>query len=89
MARKDLGEHPADYASNKILPQLMSDWGSGYPVQQLVNAMPGAARGTQMGNLQQSVQGQQVGGQSNGGQGATPFGSPQMNQPAMPNLTPQ
>lgn len=87
-----LGEHPADYVSNNVLPQMMASWGSGYPVPGLVpkqqqqqqqgqpqaGGMQGAPGGTPMQAMQQSIQGQANGGASNGGQGATPFTSPQM-----------
>lgn len=79
-----LGIHPSDFASSKILPQLMGSWGTGYLGQNLITPNLGGARGNAMGNMQQSPIGQLNGGQSNGGQGQTPFGSPQMQ-----NLVPQ
>jgi hypothetical protein len=80
---ESMGEHPADYSSSKVLPQLMSQWGVGYPQPNLIpQAQPvtaGSARGNPMGNMQQAQQGQMFGAQSNGGQGASAMSSPLIN----------
>lgn len=75
-----LGEHPADYTSNKVLPQMLGTWGTGYPVPSLVPQNNAAERGGAVGNMAQSPVGQAFGGQSNGGQGASPMTGPMMNQ---------
>lgn len=66
------GEHPADYASNQVLPQLLNQQGRGA----YTNAMSGQGiglqetqRGTATGDQMQALQGMMRGGESMGGFG--------------------
>lgn len=70
-----LGVHPADLASDKVLPQIMAAWGDSYKIpDELMTALRGAGKtGNQTGNLMQSDRGIATGGTGN--QGAPVFGS--------------
>lgn len=62
------GEHPADYTSDKVLPQLMSSWGQEMNFKMPVPGEGGdptkqGAAGPQTGNLNQSVTGTRFGQQ--------------------------
>lgn len=57
-------EHPQDYFSDSVLPNVLSAWGN------TPTAAPSAREmqtGTQTGNIMQSMRGTTFGGQSNGG----------------------
>lgn len=63
-------EHIANFASEKMMPQLMSTWGQEYKLPpSYVEAMTQGkvGGGEQTGNLNQSTVGARFGGQSNGG----------------------
>jgi hypothetical protein len=66
-------ESVANFASDKMLPQMMAAWGQEFKLpdlykQMLVGSGPGGpAQGAQTGNLTQSTRGTQFGSQSNGG----------------------
>lgn len=62
-------EHIANFASEKVLPDLMSSWGREYTLPAgYLDAMMGRGKtGAQTGNLLQSTTGTQFGAQSNGG----------------------
>lgn len=60
-----MGEHPADYVSDKVLPQMMMTWQGNYnwPNQQMFGQQgQGQGQPNQIGNLNQSVRGAQTGG---------------------------
>lgn len=84
-----MGEHPSDYVSDKVMPQMMATWQGQYqfPTQNFgMNNKQGM--GNQQGNLNQSNRGIQNGGSGNQGMGGgmPQFGS-QNSQPvsaAMP-----
>ena len=62
------GEHISNFASDKMMPQLMSTWGNEYKLPQSYLEMTGQADvGATNGNLLQSTTGTRFGSQSNGG----------------------
>ena len=62
------GEHISNFASDKMMPQLMSTWGNEYKLPQSYLEMSGQADvGATNGNLLQSTTGTRFGSQSNGG----------------------
>jgi len=69
------GEHPADYTSDKVLPQLMATWGNEMnfqmPDPKKPDSMKQGALGPQTGNLNQSNTGTRF-----GGQGGAPIPAP-------------
>lgn len=63
-------EHIANFASDKVLPQLMATWGEDFKLPQAYLDMISGkkpADGAAQGNLMQSTTGTQFGSQSNGG----------------------
>lgn len=63
-------EHVSNFASEKMLPQLMASWGGEYKLPPAYMEMMVGGRsgqGAQTGNLNQSTTGTQFGSQSNGG----------------------
>lgn len=62
------GEHISNFASDKVMPQLMSSWRGDYKLPPNYLEMSGRKNtGAQMGNMMQSTTGMQFGSQSNGG----------------------
>jgi hypothetical protein len=78
-----MGEHPADFTSDKMLQQVMGQWsqlnsGNLIPPQQAqVTGQDTGAGLSQTGNQNQSMQGIMAGGTGNQGGIALPFGSQQ------------
>lgn len=63
------GEHPADYTSDKILPQLMTQWGNDASLTIPKSDTKQGANGPQSGNVQQSMVGTKFGNSGNQGGG--------------------
>lgn len=61
------GEHPSSFASDKVLPQLMSAWGADFKLPVDYNTMSRENIGATQGDLLQSTTGTKFGAQSNGG----------------------
>ena len=66
-----MGEHPADYTSDQVLPQIMGVWGKGYklPTAMMETMMGRKGQPAGIGNVNQSTTGTMFGAQSNGGFG--------------------
>ena len=64
-----MGEHPADFTSDKVMPQLMSTWGSEmeFKMPDPNDKKTGEAGGGQTQNLNQSKIGIQNGASGNQG----------------------
>lgn len=63
------GEHPADFVSDKILPQMMTQWGNDFKVMMPKQDTKQGANGPQSGNIQQSMTGTKFGNSGNQGGG--------------------
>jgi len=62
------GEHISNFASDKMMPQLMSTWGQEYKLPpNYMEAMSRKGMGDMQGNMLQSTTGTMFGSQSNGG----------------------
>ena len=55
------GEHPADFSSEKVLPQLMSSWGNEMDFKMPEKGADKNGKGQQSGNLNQSLVGAKYG----------------------------
>lgn len=63
------GEHPADFVSDKVLPQMMTQWGNDFKLIMPKQDTKQGANGPQSGNIQQSNNGTQFGNSGNQGGG--------------------
>lgn len=82
-----MGEHPADFASDKVMPQLMSSWGHEMDFsmpepkgKDSIGTGKGSPKGQQGGNLKQSVTGTQYGMQGGAPVGNAAAGGPAVGQ---------
>jgi hypothetical protein len=66
------GEHPADYASNQILPQLLHQQGR-ESYNNTMSSLKQTQRGNATGDMLQQATGMLRGGESGGGMGAEEF----------------
>lgn len=71
------GEHPADFVSDKILPQMMTQWGNDLNLTMPKQDTKQGANGPQSGNMQQSMNGTKFGNSGNQGGGGNAQPIPQ------------
>lgn len=81
-----MGEHPADWVDDKVLPQMLQTWNQGFQFDFKNFAFPGQSTpGAQSGNMQQSNRGVDAGMQGGAGNGGGP-GGPKFGQQGQPAL---